>query len=98
VAGNRLFLLNSSEDKTIAQNFPPTASAPKSQNAGGSEKSLPPRMESRSPCASRSSTHTGVIVGRLLSPFRKFLSYLWSKSAFNNPTLERTSFGWRKRA
>lgn len=30
--------------------------------------------------------------------FKRFLAWAWSKSAFNDPTREMTSFGWRKKA
>jgi hypothetical protein len=104
VEGHTLFLLRktSSEQTSSSQNFPPPASAPESQNqnAGNSEKFVPPGMESRSPCASRSSKPMEVIVGshKFFSPFGRFLSYVLSKSAFNDPSREMTCFGWRKKA
>ncbi len=110
VEGHTLFLLRktSSEQTSSSQNFPPPASAPESkQNAGSPEKFVPPGMESRSPCASRSSNSTEVIgSGKSDSPFRSFLSYLWSKffvspfltSGFDDPTMERVNGVWRKKA
>lgn len=100
VEGHRLFLLNNSERTLSSQNFPPPASAPISkQNAGGPEKFVPPGMESQSPC-SRSSNSTEVIVGshKSFSPFRRFFSYLWSLSAFTDPSMERVNGRWRRKA
>ncbi len=114
VEGHTLFLLrktNCGIDSSCcsSQNFPPPASAPESQNhnAGNSEKFVPPGMESRSPCASRSSKQSEVIgSGKSDSPFRSFLSYLWSKffvspfltSGFNDPSMERVNGKWRRKA
>jgi hypothetical protein len=78
------FLHSSSKQEDMFAS-PPRPSAPQSQNAGGSEKASPPGLESQSPCAPES-----------LSPIRRFLNYLWSKSAYNDPTKERTNFGWRR--
>jgi hypothetical protein len=36
-------------------------------------------------------------MGRLASAFRRFLSYLHDKSAFNDESKEMTNFGWRKK-
>jgi len=83
-AGRDHFLQNSSRQEDMFAS-PPRPSAPQSQNAGGSEKASPPGLESQSPCAPES-----------LSPIRRFLNYLWSKSAYNDPTKERTNFGWRR--
>jgi hypothetical protein len=108
------FLLSSSKvfpvDMVGARTLPHRPSAPNSQNAGDSEKVGPPGLESQSPCASRSSTSMGVIgTGKSASPFRrflsftsgasrKFLSYLWGRSAYSDPSMDRTNFGWRKKA
>lgn len=106
VAGHKLFLLrktNCGEGISFpsVQNSPSRHPAPNSneQNAGNSRKSVPPRLESKSPCASRSSKPSEVIVGRhkFFSPFRRLFSYIWSKSAYNDPTREMTNWGWRRK-
>ena len=71
-----------------------------SSSVRNSEKASPPgrktQLPTRSPCAQF--IQTGVIgMGRLASPFRRFLSYLWGKSAFNDESKEMTNFGWRKK-
>ena len=67
------------------------------QNAGNSGRLTGPPVLDQSSCASQSLTSTEVIgTGRLFSPIRRFLNYLWSKSAYNDPTKERTNFGWRR--
>ena len=104
------FLLSSKQISPVqngsARTLPHRPSAPNStdQNAGHSNGHSPPRLIglkpkllARSPCAQF--IQTGVIgMGKLASPFRRFLSYLWGKSAFNDESKEMTNFGWRKKA
>jgi len=104
------FLLSSKQISPVqngsARTLPHRPSAPNSsdQNAGHSNGHSPPRLIglkpkllARSPCAQF--IQTGVIgMGKSASPFRRFLSYLWGKSAFSDESKEMTNFGWRKKA
>jgi hypothetical protein len=71
-----------------------------------SEKSVPPGMESRSPCAPLEVLRgmffvliAGVLggIGLFTSQIKRFARYIWSRSAYNDPRLQMTNFGWRPR-
>jgi len=83
----------------------PAPRSTQSQNAGVSEKASPPRLDwsenqwlTRSPCAPHDSREVIGGSNKDVSPIKRLIDFLWSKSAFNDPSKERVNGVWRRKS